>query len=148
MSDLNQCNFIGRLGQDPEVRYSGAGTAFANLSIAVSEQWKDKKTGEKKERTEWVKVVFMGRTAEIAGEYLKKGSRVFVTGKLQTRKWQNQQGQDQYTTEIHGFQLQMLDSKAESERNQHQQASPPAQQPAQQAQSGSDFDDFDDDIPF
>ena len=146
MSDLNQCNFIGRLGKDPETRYSQGGAAFTNLSIAVGEKWKNKENGNLEERTEWVKVVFSGRLAEVAGEYLRKGSRVFVSGKMQTRKWQDNQGEDRYTTEIRGFQLQMLDTRAESEHNQHQKAAPPAQQ--QQAPAPSGGEEFEDDIPF
>lgn len=97
---LNKVELIGNLGQDPEVRYMPNGGAVANLTIATSETWKDKQTGEKKEKTEWHRVAIFGKLAEIAGEYLRKGSKVFIEGSLQTRKWQDQAGQDRYTTEI------------------------------------------------
>ena len=97
---VNKCIIMGRLGQDPEVRYSQGGTAFCNITVATGEEWKDKQTGEKKEKTEWHRIVFSGKLAEIAGEYLKKGSQVYVEGKLETRKWTDQSGQDKYTTEI------------------------------------------------
>jgi len=119
---LNQCNFIGRLGQDPEIRYMQDGKAAANISIGCSESWKDKSTGEKKERTEWVRGSAFGKLAEIMGEYLTKGSLVYITGKMQTRKWQDQQGQDRYTTEIVISEMKMLGGKSGS----------PAQTPAQQ----------------
>lgn len=100
MRGVNKVIILGNLGNDPEIRYSATGAAIANLSVATSEQWKDKQTGQKQEKTEWHRVVIFGKLAEIAGEYLRKGSQVYLEGKLQTRKWQNQQGQDQYTTEI------------------------------------------------
>ena len=99
-SGVNKCIIIGRVGQDPEVRYSSSGMCFCNVSIATSESWKDKQSGEQKERTEWHRVVLQGKLAEIAGEYLKKGSQAYFEGKLQTRKWQDQSGQDKYTTEV------------------------------------------------
>lgn len=100
MRGVNKVIILGNLGNDPEIRYAANGNAIATLSVATSEQWKDKQTGEKKEKSEWHRVVIFGKLAEIAGEYLRKGSQVYLEGKLQTRKWQNQQGQDQYTTEI------------------------------------------------
>ena len=100
MKGVNKVIVLGRVGQDPEVRYSPSGMCFCNLSVATSESWKDKQTGERKERTEWHRVVLQGKLAEIAGEYVKKGSQVYFEGKLQTRKWQDQSGQDKYTTEI------------------------------------------------
>tara|TARA_R110002049_G_scaffold225946_7_gene397923 strand:+ start:3452 stop:4090 length:639 start_codon:yes stop_codon:yes gene_type:complete len=118
MAGVNKAMILGNLGNDPEVKFLPSGNAVANLSIATSESWKDKQTGEQKEKTEWHRVVIFGKLAEIAGEYLKKGSKVYIEGAFQTRKWQNQQGQDQYTTEIvvQGFNgtMQMLDSRGGS----------------------------------
>lgn len=110
MAALNRCCFIGNLGQDPETRYAPSGDAITNISIAVTESWKTKDTGEKKEHTEWIKVVFFGKIAEIASQYLKKGSSIYIEGKLQTRKWQGKDGQDRYTTEIRADVMQMLGS--------------------------------------
>ncbi|TKB47840.1 single-stranded DNA-binding protein [Thalassotalea mangrovi] len=138
---VNKVIIVGNLGQDPEVRFFPSGGAVCNVTIATSESWKDKQTGEQKEITEWHRVVFNNRLAEIAGEYLKKGSKVYVEGRLQTRKWQNQQGQDQYTTEIRANEMQMLDARgagqgagqgggfSQSQGGFNQQ---PAQQPAMQ----------------
>ena len=108
---VNKAIIIGNLGQDPETKYTAGGDAVTNISVATSESWKDKQ-GQQQERTEWHKITFFDRLAEIAGEYLKKGSKVYLEGRLQTRKWQNQQGQDQYTTEIIVSDMQMLDSRA------------------------------------
>ncbi|WP_371188260.1 single-stranded DNA-binding protein [Thalassotalea maritima] len=108
---VNKVIIVGNLGQDPEVRFFPNGGAVCNVTVATSESWKDKQTGEQKELTEWHRIVFNGRLAEIAGEYLKKGSKVYIEGSLRTRKWQNQQGQDQYTTEIRANEMQMLDSR-------------------------------------
>ena len=131
MSGVNKVIILGNLGQDPEVKFMPSGEAVANISIATSESWKDKQTGEQKEKTEWHRVVMFGKLAEITGEYLKKGSKVYIEGALQTRKWQNQQGQDQYTTEIvvkgFGGKMEMLDS-----RQQGQQAAPQQQTGFQQ----------------
>lgn len=134
---LNKCDFIGRLGQDPEIRYMPDGKAAANISIGCSEKWKDKVTGEQKEKTEWVKCSAFGKLAEIMGEYLRKGSLVYVSGKMQTRKWQDQSGADRYTTEIVINDMKMLGSKSESQggnQPQQQQQSPHQQyqQPQQQ----------------
>lgn len=142
MSGVNKVIIVGRLGQDPEIRYMPDGKAVANLSVATSESWKDKQTGQKQEKTEWHRIVIFGKLAEIAGEYLSKGSQAYFEGKLQTRKWQDKNGQDKYTTEIISNTMQMLDTKGGSSNNQQQQSQPPAQQPAQ------GFDDFDDDIMF
>ena len=109
---VNKVILIGNLGRDPEVRYSPNGQAIANVNLATSESWKDKNTGEKQERTEWHRVVFFGRLAEIAGEYLKKGMQVYVGGRLQTRKWQDKDGNDRYTTEIVASDMQMLGSRS------------------------------------
>jgi len=110
---VNKVIIVGNLGQDPEVRFMPNGSAVANLTVATSETWKDKQSGEQKEKTEWHRIVIYQRLAEIAGEYLKKGSKVYLEGRLQTRKWQNQQGQDQYTTEIVANEMQMLDSRGQ-----------------------------------
>ena len=133
---VNKCIIMGRLGQDPEVRYSQGGTAFCNITVATGEEWKDKQTGEKKEKTEWHRIVFSGKLAEIAGEYLKKGSQVYVEGKLETRKWTDQSGQDKYTTEIvvdsfNGV-MQMIGSAPQSQGQQPQQGY--QQQPQQRPQ--------------
>ncbi len=144
---INKVILIGNLGQDPEVRYMPNGNAVANVSLATSESWKDKNTGETQERTEWHRVVFFRRLAEIAGEYLKKGSKIYVEGRLQTRKWQDNNGQDRYTTEIVADQMQMLDSRGGSAAfdggSPSQQQSDSAPGPAPVPDEG-----FDDDIPF
>lgn len=117
MAGVNKVILVGNLGKDPEVRFMPNGGAVANLTVATSDSWKDKQTGEQKEKTEWHRVAMFGKLAEIAGEYLKKGSKVYIEGQLQTRKWQNQQGQDQYTTEVvvQGFNgtMQMLDGRGQ-----------------------------------
>ena len=138
MAGVNKVIVLGNLGKDPEVKFMPSGGAVANLTVATSESWKDKQTGEQKEKTEWHRVAIFGKLAEIAGEYLKKGSKVYLEGSLQTRKWQNQQGQDQYTTEIvvQGFNgvMQMLDGKPQGQpaaaQAGFQQQAP--QQPVQQ----------------
>jgi len=111
MAGVNKVLLIGRLGRDPEVRYTPDGTAIANFSIATSEEWKDKKTGEKQERTEWHKIVAFRRLGEICGEYLSKGRQVYIEGRLQTRDWQDKDGNKRYTTEIVASQMQMLGSR-------------------------------------
>jgi single-strand DNA-binding protein len=151
MKGLNKVMIIGNLGNDPETRYTTSGSAITNISIATSETWKDKQTGQPQEKTEWHRIVMFGRLAEIAGEYLRKGSKVYIEGSLQTRKWQDQSGADRYTTEIKASEMQMLDSKAESARAQHDSAQPPQQAQAATNAGGKtadDFEDFDDDIPF
>lgn len=112
MSSLNKAMIIGHLGRDPETRYAASGDAITNITIATSEQWKDKQTGEKKEATEWHRVTFYRKLAEIAGQYLKKGSLVYVEGKIQTRKWTDKEGVERYTTEIVADSMQMLGSKS------------------------------------
>jgi single-strand DNA-binding protein len=147
---INKVILIGNLGADPEVRYMPSGGAVANISLATSDTWKDKQTGEQQERTEWHRVVFFGRLGEIAGEYLRKGSKVYVEGRLQTRKWQDNNGIDRYTTEIIANEMQMLDSRggtANFNSEPSAATSKPATQPAS-APSQSSYDDFDDDIPF
>ncbi|SUB23238.1 single-stranded DNA-binding protein [Avibacterium avium] len=113
MAGVNKVIIVGNLGNDPEIRTMPNGEAVANISVATSESWMDKNTGERREITEWHRIVFYRRQAEIVGEYLRKGSKVYVEGRLRTRKWQDQNGQDRYTTEIQGDVLQMLDSRAE-----------------------------------
>jgi len=148
---VNKVILIGNAGKDPEVRYMPNGNAVANLTLATSESWKDKNTGETQERTEWHRIVFFRRLGEIVGEYVKKGSKIYVEGRLQTRKWQDQNGQDRYTTEIVADQMQMLDSRGSggsanfaSSGNQQQQQQPSSAP----AQSSAPNDGFDDDIPF
>jgi single-strand DNA-binding protein len=148
---VNKVILIGNLGQDPEVRYMPNGGAVTNFSLATSETWKDKNTGEQQERTEWHRVVMFRRLAEIAGEYLKKGSKVYIEGKLQTRKWQDQQGNDRYTTEIVADQMQMLDSRGGgsadfASRGDNAQGAAPAQSGAPAAAPVDNS--YDDDIPF
>ncbi|WP_281286845.1 single-stranded DNA-binding protein [Colwellia echini] len=149
MAGVNKVIIVGNLGKDPEVRFMPNGGAVANITVATSDSWKDKQTGEQKEKTEWHRVVMFGKLAEIAGEYLRKGSKVYLEGALQTRKWTNQQGQDQYTTEIvlQGYNgiMQMLDGKSSSQGDYAQQQAPQQggysqqhapQQPAPQQQGG------------
>ena len=146
---INKVILVGHLGRDPEVRYSPSGAAIANVTIATSEGWKDKQTGEQKERTEWHRVVFFSRLAEIAGEYLRKGSQVYVEGRLQTRKWQDQNGQDRYTTEIVANEMQMLGGRGGGSGGQSSSTDNQFDQSPQPIQAApKDFDDFDDDIPF
>jgi single-strand DNA-binding protein len=139
---INKVIILGNLGSEPEIRYTPAGKAVCNFTVATSEQWKDKQSGEKKEATEWHRCVAYDRLAEIIGEYAKKGSKVYVDGKLKTRKWQAQDGQDRHTTEIIVEEFQLLDTK--------QDQSPPQRRPAQQNQSapGGDPNGFDTDVPF
>jgi len=153
MAGINKVILVGNLGAKPEIKYASNGNAISNLSIATSESWTDKSTGQKQERTEWHRVSLFGKVAEIAGQYLDKGSKVYVEGKLQTRKWQDQSGQDRYTTEvvISGYSgtLQMLDrrddmnSSAPAQQSQSQQASQSAPAITPVAP-----DEFEDDIPF
>ena len=146
---INKVILIGNLGADPEIRYTQNSTAIANLSIATSETWKDKQTGEPREQTEWHRCVAYRRLAEIAGEYLKKGSKVYVEGRLQTRKWQGQDGVERYTTEIVINEMQMLDGGGGSRpQNQSQNQQPVNQQNQNQPEPNVNGGDFDDDIPF
>ena len=140
---VNKVIVVGNLGNDPETRYMPSGSAVTNLSVATNESWKDKQTGEQKERTEWHKVAMFGRLAEIAAEYLRKGSQVYIEGKLRTRKWQDQQGNDRYTTEIVADEMQMLGGRSGGGAPAMGSSGPPPGPPPQ----GSS-DDFDDDIPF
>ena len=150
---VNKVILIGNCGQDPETRHTPSGNAVTNLSIATSESWKDKSSGEQQERTEWHRVVFFNRLAEIAGEYVKKGSKLYVEGSLRTRKWQGQDGQDRYTTEIVASEMQMLDSRGAQSGGydapqQGGYQAPAAQAPQQPQQAPQSMDSFDDDIPF
>lgn len=165
MASVNKVIIVGNLGRDPETRYAPSGDAFCTITVATTDTWKDKQTGEKKEATEWHRIVFNGRLAEIAGQYLKKGRSVYVEGSLRTRKWTNKEGVEQYTTEIRADQMQMLGGAREGggdapmrggdeygsnaggggaarrpapQRDNRQESSPPA----------GNFGDFDDDIPF
>ena len=135
---VNKVLIIGNLGSDPEINYTKAGDPVANLSIATSESWKDKNSGDLQEKVEWHRVVMFSRLAEIAEQYLKKGSKVFVEGKLQTRKWQDQEGKDRYTTEVVAKEMTMLDSRSTSQ----------AQENSPKVESDKPKDDFEEDIPF
>ncbi len=168
---VNKVILVGNLGNDPEIRYSQGGAAITNLSIATSDAWKDKQTGQPQERTEWHRVVFFNRLAEIAGEYLRKGSKVYVEGSLRTRKWQDKEGQDRYSTEIVGSEMQMLDARGAGQDGNQESAGEYSQSaprssaglagsagaaagsgaPAAAVSSGppaGNYESFDDDIPF
>ncbi len=157
---LNKVTLIGNLGADPEVRYMPAGGAVANITVATTFRWKDKQSGERKEKTEWHRVVFFNRLAEIVGEYLRKGSPVYREGRVQTRKWQDQSGQDRYTTEIVATEMNMLGSRsggtaplanapASNNNTKSPNSAAPAQQPpASNSPPPAAYEDFDDDIPF
>jgi single-strand DNA-binding protein len=149
MASVNKVIILGNLGRDLEVRFSADGAAVCNIAIATSSSWKDKNSGEKREETEWHRVVFYGRLAEIAGEYLKKGKPVYVEGRLKTRKWQNKEGVDQYTTEVIADSMQLLGGREEgSQAPAPQQRQAPAAQPQAQRQPAANLADMDDDIPF
>lgn len=144
---VNKVILIGNLGRDPEVRYTPNGLAVANITIATSETWKDKQSGENQERTEWHRIVMYQRLAEIAGEYLRKGAKIYIEGRLQTRKWQDKTtGQDRYTTEIVADSLQMLDGKGGSAGESSSYEKPAMASAAPEAAPA--LDSFDDDIPF
>ena len=147
---VNKCIFIGNLGADPETRYTPSGTAITNIRIAVSETWKDRNSGEQQERTEWVRVAAFNRLAEIMGEYLQKGSQVYIEGRMQTRKWQDDQGNDRYSTEIVCNDMQMLGSRGGGSGNSSGggQSGGARQGGSQQGGGEPPADDFDDDIPF
>lgn len=152
---INKVILVGNVGVDPDVRYLPNGNAVTTLSVATSETWKDKQTGDKQERTEWHRVVCFNRLGEIAGEYVRKGSKLYVEGSLRTRKWQDPQGQDKYTTEIVASDIQMLDSKGGQapSYNEGQAASAPQQASASKPQASQKaaqeaFEELDDDIPF
>ena len=145
MASVNKVILVGNLGADPETRYMPNGDAVANIRLATTESWKDKASGEKKEITEWHRVVFYRKLAEIVGQYLKKGSAVYVEGRIRTRKWQDKEGQERYTTEIEASEMQMLGGKQSGESAPSQPKQAPRN--AQGAQGGA-FDDMSDDIPF
>ncbi|WP_369327157.1 single-stranded DNA-binding protein [Alcaligenes nematophilus] len=162
MASVNKVILVGNLGRDPEVRYSAEGAAICNISIATTSQWKDRTSGERREETEWHRVVFYNRLAEIAGEYLRKGRPVYVEGRLRTRKWAGDDGQDRYTTEIVAEQMQMLGGGrggegASETPEQQPQGKPAGKRPAKQAEKkakpetpppSDNLADMDDDIPF
>jgi single-strand DNA-binding protein len=143
--DLNQCNFIGRIGQDIDIRYMPDGKAVANISLACSDDYKDKNTGQKVEQTNWINIVMFGRLAEILDEYCNKGSKIFVSGKQRTRKWTGQDGQDHYKTEIVASGMQMLDACSTGVNSQSNGQS---QQAPLEGQVMPQENDFDDSIPF
>jgi single-strand DNA-binding protein len=158
---VNKVILVGNMGKDPEMKYTASGAAICNITVATSESWKDKQTGEKQEKTEWHRIVAFQRLAEIMGEYLRKGSQVYIEGKLQTRKWQDQNGNDRYSTEIVASQMQMLGSRGDNQSNrgggnqqsesgfrkpEDKQQAPAGGSPASQQQPNNDF--ADDDIPF
>ncbi len=163
MASVNKVILVGNLGKDPESRYMPNGDAVVNITLATTDTWKDKNSGEKKEATEWHRVVFFRKLAEIAGQYLKKGSQVYIEGSLKTRKWQDKDGQDRYTTEIVADTMQMLGSRqgmgdapsregGRSSSSYDASAAKPASAPANASANsnagGSGFNDFEDDIPF
>lgn len=153
MASVNKVILVGNLGKDPETRYMPSGEAVTNITLATTDTWKDKTSGEKKEATEWHRVVFFRRLAEIAAQYLKKGSQVYIEGSLKTRKWQDKDGQDRYTTEIVADTMQMLGSRqGMSDAPPREGGFSPRQAPvaaaASSAPAGGGFNDFEDDIPF
>ena len=160
MASVNKVILVGNLGKDPETRYMSSGDAVCNITIATSESWKDKNSGEKREVTEWHKIVFYRKLAEIAGQYLRKGSLIYIEGSLKTRKWQDKDGNDRYTTEITVNEMTMLGGRGDAgggqssgEPQQRQQQQRPqgnggGQQQRQNAPQSRGFDDFEDDIPF
>lgn len=151
MASVNKAIIVGHLGKEVEMRYTASGEAIANFSVATSESWKDKNSGEKKEQTEWHKISFFGKLAEICGQYLKKGSQVYIEGSLRSRKWTDQNGVERYTTEIRGEEMKMLGSKPEGQQQGSQGFE---NNPPRERQSGGgtnpkpSFDDLDQDIPF
>ena len=152
---INKAIIVGNLGRDPEVRYTANGNAIANITVATTESWKDKQSGERQEKTEWHRVVFFGRLAEVAGEYLKKGAQVYIEGRLQTRKWEDKSGQERYTTEIVANEMQMLGSRGDGASRDSDDDYSGATRSATDSSGGgasggaSGGDpDLDDDIPF
>jgi single-strand DNA-binding protein len=151
MASVNKVIIVGNLGKDPEVRYTPNGDSVTNVTIATTDTWKDKGTGEKKEATEWHRVVFFGKLAEIAGQYLKKGRQVYVEGALRTRKWTDKEGHERYTTEIVANEMKMLGSRegmSDSPPRESGGGGGAGSRPAAAAQPASSFNDFEDDIPF
>jgi single-strand DNA-binding protein len=152
MASVNKVIIVGNLGADPETRYLPSGEAVTNIRVATTDRWKDKASGEMKEATEWHRIAFFGRLAEVAGEFLKKGSQIYVEGSLRTRKWQDKEGQDRYSTEIRGDVMQMLGRRegGGEPRAERAEASPSraAEPKAAAKKPAGKFDDMDDDIPF
>ncbi|HEU5175985.1 MAG TPA: single-stranded DNA-binding protein [Burkholderiales bacterium] len=156
MASVNKVIIVGNLGADPETRYLPSGEAVTNVRVATTDRWKDKQSGEMKEATEWHRISFFGRQAEVAGEYLKKGSQVYVEGSIRTRKWQDKEGQDRYTTEIRADRMQLLGSRSGSgePRGEMRGDAPPAEGKAAESKGAGakkpagKFDDLEDDIPF
>jgi single-strand DNA-binding protein len=152
MASVNKVILVGNLGADPETRYLPSGDAITNIRVATTDTWKDKASGEKKEQTEWHRVAFFGKLAEIAGQYLRKGSQVYIEGSLRTRKWQDKDGQDRYTTEIRADTMQMLGSRQGMGEAPPRESAPPSsgarRQESPSGPPGSGFGDMDDDIPF
>lgn len=152
MASVNKIIIVGNLGRDPEMRTFPSGDQVANVTVATTDKWKDKQTGEMKEATEWHRVVFNGRLAEIVGQYLRKGSQVYVEGSLRTRKWTDQSGVEKYSTEIRADNMQMLGARQDAASAPHDRTAPPPQRqapaPAPRGSNGSGFDDMDDSIPF
>ncbi|RLA35505.1 MAG: single-stranded DNA-binding protein [Gammaproteobacteria bacterium] len=144
---VNKVIIVGNLGGDPDTKYMPSGSAVTNLTVATNESWKDKQTGEQKDRTEWHKVAMFGRLAEIAAEYLRKGSQVYIEGKLRTRKWTDKQGNDRYSTEIVADEMQMLGGRGGGGAPA-MGGPPPSSAPPQGSPGPAGGDDFDDDIPF
>lgn len=149
MASVNKVIIVGNIGKDPETRYAPNGDAICNITVATTDSWKDKQTGEKKKQTEWHRVSFYGRLAEIAGQYLRKGSAVYVEGSLRTRKWQDKEGQDRYTTEIRADSMQMLGGKQDGGETPKENTGRSArQEAAPKSKEESGFGGMDDDIPF
>ena len=150
MASVNKVILVGNLGADPETRYQTSGDAITNIRVATTDRWKDKASGEMKEATEWHRVAFFGRLAEIAGEYLKKGSQVYIEGRIRTRKWQDKEGNDRYTTEIIASEMNMLGGRGGGERSMGapDRSRERSEEPAPRAEAAGVAESFDDDIPF
>lgn len=149
MASVNKVILVGNLGADPEVRYTTSGDAIANIRLATTDSWRDKASGEQRESTEWHRVVMYRRLGEIAGQYLKKGSQVYIEGRIKTRKWQDKDGQDRYTTEVEATEMKMLGSRRDGDAPQSDRPDPFAPQPTQnQRRDFTGVADLDDDIPF
>lgn len=148
MASVNKAIIVGNVGKDPEVRYTASGEAMCNITVATSESWKDKATGEKKELTEWHRISFFGKLAEIAGQYLKKGSQVYVEGSIRTRKWTDKEGQERYTTEIRGDEMKMLGSRQGMGAPAMESEPADYDPPPRKDKPKPSFEDLSDDVPF
>lgn len=148
MASLNKVQIIGNLGRDPETRYMPSGDAMTTLAVATSETWEDKTTGEKKEATEWHRITFFGKLAEIAGQYLKKGSKVYIEGSLRSRKFKDKDGVEKYATDIRADQMIMLYGKQDGQSSDHKSSTPTQSAPHPAQRPAPSFDDMDDGIPF